>query len=664
MTEDQVKIFVLGHSDRCFQTVPECSYLQKVNLNHLQLPIPNTNDLAENRFFLLDESYFDDCPEYVGVLTWQYDRKYNWLLPLSEIHEMFCLLDPKKVYAAAPTTVMVSEWVDYTINFHKTIRPYMDTLSDITGLLWSNKECFWANNFICHREVFLKFIRFARATILKMNAMHGSKMAYYVEDKSRIPAYLYERLTMLWFSNRHELSFKCIPKKDDWLKNVCWVSSAAENYSNIKQVHSQSLAEIGVQHHRVKHTHFYLSGEKSVGFRSDAYQISTEMKVRYMIASIEESIRDGDGYEFFIVTDCDVQFFPDRNFHWRRLLESVGQSDKICWFVKESADDVNTGVVIVKADKAKEFLEFYRRVLEKMQSTDPNSMIFMDQTIVNDCKSQIDYGLIPAVHCILGNNYTPAVAKTALFHHAVGTRYEQDKLDQMRHVRALMCSFKDTIFVYKNYKKDDKVLLSMKSLRHFIPYVDLFCLCLYDESESEYDSLVASMMEINAKPLFAKKAHADKGHSDADQGYHVIEYVNRIQSLFQTRERVVILDETNYFLTGETLRTLMDNPWDLCYGFTFANNLSHEFVPRLPKQTMSHKTIALNMSKFRHLFPLPEVPEDPNIILGYYLIETAREMKSRIIELRTRNHLYWEGDGTWTENIGEMRGNLMKAGII
>lgn len=664
MTNHKARIFVLGHSDKCFQTVPDCEYIQKINLNNLQLPIPNTNDLAENRFFLLDEGFFEDCPEYIGTLTWQYDRKYNWLLPLSEINEFFDDLHPDVVYAAAPTSVMVRDWVDYTIDFHKTIRPYMDELSEITGLVWNDRECFWANNFICHKSVFLDFIKFARNAILKINDRHGNNMAYYVEDKTRVPAYLYERLTMLWFSNKPGLSFKRIPKKDAWLNHICWVSSAAENYSTIKQIHSQSLAEIGVQHHNVKHTKFYLTGEKSVGFRSDAYRKSTEMKVRYMISSIEQSLKDDEGYEFFIVTDCDTQYFPDRNYHWRRLLETVKSSEKVCWFALENADDVNTGVIIVKAEKAAEFVGFYKLVLQKMESTDPSAMLFMDQSVVNEIKSRIDYGLIPAKHCILGNNYTASLSKTALFHHAIGTRYEQDKLEQMRHVRALICSFKDTIFVYKNYKRDQEVLMSMKSLRHFMPYVDLFCLCLYDESESEYDWLVAAMAEIHAKPLFSKKGHSDKGSSEADQGYHVIEYVNKIQSLFQTRDRVVILDETNYFLTGETLRTLMDNPWDLCYGFTFANNLSHRYVPRLPKQTMSHKTIALNMSKFRHIFPLPEVPEDPKIILGYHLIETAREMKSRIIELRTRNHLYWEGDGTWTESIDEMRENLVKAGIV
>ena len=127
---------------------------------------------------------------------------------------------------------------------------------------------------------------------------------------------------------------------------------------------------------------------------------------------------------------------------------------------------------------------------------------------------------------------------------------------------------------------------------------------------------------------------------------------------------MVIMDESNYFLTGETLRFLMDNAWDLCYGFTFANNFSHEYIPRLPQQTMSYKTIAINLAKFRHVFPLPEVPEDPNIILGYWLIETARKGKMRIHELKTRNHTNYEGDGTYTENVDEMRHRMREAGII
>ena len=84
----KLKCYVLGHSEKSLESIPDCPWLAKTNLNDLALPIPNTNEIAENRLFLADESFFDwDC-EYIGTLTWQYDRKYCWALSLSDLEEL------------------------------------------------------------------------------------------------------------------------------------------------------------------------------------------------------------------------------------------------------------------------------------------------------------------------------------------------------------------------------------------------------------------------------------------------------------------------------------------------------------------------------------------------------------------------------------------------
>lgn len=666
MQDRDLMVFALGHSEESLGFIPDRPWIRKTDLNQLPTCVENKNDMAENRIFLTEETYFENCPEYVGVLTWQYDMKYSWLLPYSELDEILPELSPETAFGAEFSPLHISEWVDYTISYHKTIREYLDDLAHFAGLPLHNSPSFWANNFICHKSVFFDYIRLFKRVHAKMQEKHGNKFAYYAEDQRRVPAYLYERLTMLYFSNRFDLTLKVIPHRNRFIKDVCWMSSASETYKPLTDTYVSSLKDMGVEFYMLDHIkHFLPRGTPgSIQFRDQAYRESTLLKIRFFVESLGKKVREGHNHKFFVFSDCDVQFFPKRERWWRSLLRQVQESEKSCWWAMEGPDCVNTGFLLFKAEKAKEVLDFYRRVLARMSETPQEAMPFMDQSVINDMKNEANYGIIPHEHCILGDRYVRETSDKAIFHHAINTNTAEEKIEQLRKVRHEVSDFKDTLFVYKNHRQTEKVLLSIRSLRHFMPFVNVACLNLYDESQSEYDEYTGAFEDLRTNTLFFKKKHADKDCSLSGMGFHVAEYVNRIHRLFPKRERVVIMDESNYFLTGETLRFLMDNPWDLCYGFTFANNLSHEYIPRLPLQTMSHRTIAINMAKFRHIFPLPEVPEDPAIILGYWLIETARRGKMKIHELRTRNHTNYEGDGTFTDNIEEMRERMKVAGII
>ena len=59
----EIDIFVLGHEKCQIDKIPSKPFLHKINLNQLELPIKNTNDLAENRFFLLKKEQFNNCKD-------------------------------------------------------------------------------------------------------------------------------------------------------------------------------------------------------------------------------------------------------------------------------------------------------------------------------------------------------------------------------------------------------------------------------------------------------------------------------------------------------------------------------------------------------------------------------------------------------------------------
>jgi len=63
------------------------------------------------------------------------------------------------------------------------------------------------------------------------------------------------------------------------------------------------------------------------------------------------------------------------------------------------------------------------------------------------------------------------------------------------------------IIAYKNYKRTDRVELCIKSVRHFMPTVDIHLMCLYDEFPEEYNKELKNIKKMNVNIHFEKNKY-------------------------------------------------------------------------------------------------------------------------------------------------------------
>lgn len=220
MLPNNLKVYVLGHSADCFQTLPVTDLLAPLDLNTLKLPIPNTNHIAETRFFLQDESAFAQDPEYIGLLTWRYDSKYPKLLRLSQLFDGLGPLEPKVVYAAQRTIdENEGRWTTQPLRYikgGKGITYYLKEMANVMNVPLEDRPSLWANNFICHKSVLFELMAFFKIAFNHFHKKYGYDFDFEVLGNLypiRKVAFFYELVTLLFFSNRSDLQIKPFPKR-------------------------------------------------------------------------------------------------------------------------------------------------------------------------------------------------------------------------------------------------------------------------------------------------------------------------------------------------------------------------------------------------------------------------------------------------------------------
>ena len=81
--------------------------------------------------------------------------------------------------------------------------------------------------------------------------MHGKyEYAYQlkVDDPSRTAAYVYERISMLYFANRTDLTIYALPDKNPFsIDTVNFISLASENYNLLSKNCLADLEKLGVK---------------------------------------------------------------------------------------------------------------------------------------------------------------------------------------------------------------------------------------------------------------------------------------------------------------------------------------------------------------------------------------------------------------------------------
>lgn len=210
--EKNLKIFVLGHKKEQLEKIPQKKFISTINLSNLNIQISNnkvinTQDLAENKFFLSDH-IFRSQESFIGIITHRYKQKYD--LDIENLFKLKNRLEMSCVYTCHTAR---KDWYEYTINYHPGIDRYLKEISYVFNLPIRKKNVFWANNFICHKSIFAEFALVFRQIFHYMHEKYGYNFDYKVDSgqEHRRAAFLYERISMMYFSNQDNLDIIQIP---------------------------------------------------------------------------------------------------------------------------------------------------------------------------------------------------------------------------------------------------------------------------------------------------------------------------------------------------------------------------------------------------------------------------------------------------------------------
>lgn len=451
----ELDTFILGHEQSKLDKIANKPFLRKINLSQLELPIPNTNDIAENRLFLLKKEQFAHCKDFIGVLTSNFDTKYPHLLKLENLDQIREKLKHDIVYAASPTeTFYEGKWLKYTYKYHLTIQKYIEDMAKQFHLSLEEKPTLWANNFICHKSIFFNFLEFFQKVFSYMHQKYGYTYQMKVDDPSRTAAYVYERISMLFFSNLQNIKIYQIPWREKFsLDSINWISLAYDNYKILTNSCLSDLKKIGVKPENI--THINLDRPENINsqirFGTAIWHSSIQNKINLIIDILEKNINHSK-YRYFICHDCDIQFFAGRDKGWEELFEYVDSTSFDFYFQPEIVVgnyELCAGFYIIKKERIAKAVYFLKTILKHLLETPPEKLEYADQTVMKQLQDKTKSVLIDEKYCTFGGIFRPEYKETYLFHHAINARTLAEKLDQMREVRNLVKPSKSTFRINK-----------------------------------------------------------------------------------------------------------------------------------------------------------------------------------------------------------------------
>jgi hypothetical protein len=205
-------IFV-SHNHEVLRWVPELPGVKTRAVLLGELPLAGglqDNRLGEGRGLLFDWAGYPDT-DFVGFLNARLLEKYHYL-PMTWDRLLDSLKGVKANQVLAPWPAQV-DWAEFSELMHVGITPLLKELEEFTGMrLRTGRRGLWANDFVCHWSVWLDFLRYWRKTFDHFHGRYGFDLPFpsYNIDPNRKPAYFYERLACLYFSNRHDLDVVAI----------------------------------------------------------------------------------------------------------------------------------------------------------------------------------------------------------------------------------------------------------------------------------------------------------------------------------------------------------------------------------------------------------------------------------------------------------------------
>lgn len=196
-----VKIFVLSHDLATLRLVPLSREFETIHLGSLAVGEYQSNQLGECRAFFQNFSGVD--ADFIGFANARWDQKYF------QLHTRLHSLVEQTRRLAAPGWVLAPwpahSWIDVTLHHHPTMKPLLDELLITMDITKNNHRLsLWANDFVCHRSVFLDWHRFWQTAFGHFYSKYGLELPFGKEgtDESRHAAFFFERITTAYFANR------------------------------------------------------------------------------------------------------------------------------------------------------------------------------------------------------------------------------------------------------------------------------------------------------------------------------------------------------------------------------------------------------------------------------------------------------------------------------
>ena len=210
------------------------------------------------------------------------------------------------------------------------------------------------------------------------------------------------------------------------LQDSLFICYSTPNYAKLTTLCLNSLRDIHVHH--INHKLDTPKQFNQTGFQTDLWYYCVRNKISHLI-----DVLSNEKYKYFIFTDCDIVYMKQNVHEWKNLEKYIHDEKKDIYFMQENkSTDINSGFFIIQNNIPK-MKQFFIDVLNKMEITDKKDMPFGDQTIINELKHTIHYGVIPNEYVIFGNKIYNK--DKCLFHHAVSCIDIDDKIKQIHRIQ-------------------------------------------------------------------------------------------------------------------------------------------------------------------------------------------------------------------------------------
>jgi|688.fasta_scaffold821187_2 hypothetical protein len=224
------------------------------------------------------------------------------------------------------------------------------------------------------------------------------------------------------------------------------------------------------------------------------------------------------------------------------------------------------------------------------------------------------------------------------------------------------------IVFFKNYKRTDRTYLSIQSVRHLFPDIDIRCLFLYDTDAREYADVASKFKDFGVQIYYDKKKwnlDSDSAAGSANNGYYFTEAINKIQFITSDiDDKILIIDEDTFFTSGETIRFLLDTEFDLACCYWPSPVTAKPYIYEKHNiNGINGSILCINPKKLNNLFPIREEKEYIENILAYELVDKCLDLEYKVVEIPTRFYYNYYNDGVHTNSLEDIIIFMYKAGI-